>query len=128
MKHHLPLALLAALLGPAVSPRAADPRLDQQALSILEKHCHRCHGKDGSREGGMNYILDLRQLVERKNIIPGTPARSRLFRRSSEGDMPPEDEQPRPSPTDVAVLKSWIASLSPVAEPPGKVAEQEPGK
>jgi cytochrome c553 len=76
-------------------------------------HCARCHGQDGSVEGSLNYVADLTKLVARKKVVPNDPAASRLFRRVADGTMPPPDEQPRPSPAEVAALKKWIEAGAP---------------
>jgi serine/threonine-protein kinase len=107
---------LTVLLVPSL--RAAD--LAQQAHAILEANCFRCHGKDGSKEGGMNYVLDAAQLVKRKKITPNDPVKSKLFQRVTDADdpMPPKDEKPRPSKDDVAVLERWIKEGAPAFVPP----------
>jgi hypothetical protein len=108
-------ALLALCLLNATANAQADRRdvnkLGEQALAILKANCHRCHGGDGSGEGGFNYVLDLKQLLARGKIVPGNLKKSRLYRRLSSGDMPPEGEKPRPSAADVAVIKAWIEAL-----------------
>jgi cytochrome c5 len=111
---------LAVLLPPSL--HAAD--LAQQAHAILEATCFRCHGKDGSREGGMNYVLDAAHLVKRKKLTPGDPAKSKLFQRVTDADdpMPPRDEKPRPSKDDVAVLERWIKEGALPFVPPAAVA------
>ncbi|HEY1378946.1 MAG TPA: c-type cytochrome domain-containing protein, partial [Gemmataceae bacterium] len=111
------LAGLAVLLaGPAP---AAD--LARDALAVLRANCHRCHGQDGSREGGFGAVLDIAALRERGLVVPGDAERSKLLRRVVKGQMPPADEAPRPSPADVAALKAWIdagAPAPPVADAP----------
>ncbi len=99
-----------ALLVFASHARAADgdKQLAQQAKAVLKTHCYRCHGQDGSIEGSMNFVTDLAKLVARKHVVPGDLKGSRLYKRVDEGTMPPPDEQPRPSPAEVAVLKKWI--------------------
>ena len=99
--------------------RAADPdkaALAAKARTVLQTYCYRCHGKDGSVEGAMNYVADLPKLVARKKVVPGDPDGSRLFRRVDDGTMPPPDEKPRPSAEDVAILKRWIEAGAPGAE------------
>ncbi len=88
----------------------AEPDLSKKALSVLRTHCHRCHGQDGTNEGGFNFVLDRRQLVNRGKVIPGDTAKSKLFKRlASEDDpMPPEEEKNRPSKDEIAVIKKWI--------------------
>jgi formylglycine-generating enzyme required for sulfatase activity/tRNA A-37 threonylcarbamoyl transferase component Bud32/mono/diheme cytochrome c family protein len=88
--------------------------LAKKARDILHDNCYRCHGQDGAVEGGFNYVLDHQQLLKRgKKIVPRDPLASRLLRRIKKGEMPPEDEQPRPSEADVAVLEEWIAAGAP---------------
>src|SRR5262249_49601333 len=48
-----------------------------------------------------------------KKIVPGDPKASKLFRRIKEGEMPPEDEKPRPSEADIDILEKWIAAGAP---------------
>src|SRR5207302_396377 len=76
---------------------------------------YRCHGQNGRNEGGFNYVLDRQQLVSRKKIVPGQPAKSKLYRRlaSEDNPMPPEEEKPRPSKDDIAIVKQWIEMGAP---------------
>jgi WD40 repeat protein/mono/diheme cytochrome c family protein len=88
-----------------------------KAQAVLKKHCAQCHGDNGTKKGGMNYILDQGQLVERGQVIPGDPASSPLFQRIAKDEMPPA-KQPRPSAEEIAVLRQWVedrASFSAVA-------------
>src|SRR5262249_54245915 len=80
---------------------------------LLESRCHRCHGKDGTVEGGMSYILDRDRLVSRGKITPGKPAESPLFRRVKTGKMPPPGETPRLTTDDVLLLEKWIDAGAP---------------
>ena len=101
----LPLLVVGCLLG-AGPLRAADAdqaAVAAKALAVLNANCHRCHGQDGSAEGGMNFILDPAKLVARKKIVPGQPDQSLLFKRLSTGKMPPAGETPRPAEADIAV-------------------------
>jgi hypothetical protein len=113
-------------------PTPADPSpadLAVQARSILKKYCQRCHGGDGTREGGFGYVLDRARLIERGKVVPGDPAQSRLLRRVTDGDMPPEDEQPRPAAAEVVILRHWIETGAPdfgpgeTARPPVTAAD-----
>ena len=102
--------LAVLLLSPPVPTTDADPA-QRRALAVLEKYCHRCHGKDGSNEGQMGYVLDPKALVENKVIVPGDAAKSKLSKRAAEGEMPPEGETPRPDKPDIDALKEWINGL-----------------
>jgi tetratricopeptide (TPR) repeat protein len=112
---------LAILVGAGDVARAADTdarALATQARAILKTNCYRCHGQDGTNEGGFNYVADLGQLVSRRRVVPGEPAKSRLIKRILNADdpMPPAEEKVRPSTDDIALLKNWIAAGAPVAE------------
>jgi len=112
-----------ALLGvfPTRSP-AADDALATKARAVLQAHCYRCHGKDGSLEGGMSYILDRDKLITRKKIIPNDAPSSSLYKRVAAGKMPPPEESTRPSKDEIAVLRQWIDSgasrFAPAAQRP----------
>jgi formylglycine-generating enzyme required for sulfatase activity len=95
---------------PPAPPALRPEELASKAQEILRANCYRCHGQDGTIEGGFNYVLDRRQLVARRKIVPGDPEASRLYRRltSSDSPMPPEGEQPRPTATDIPLISDWI--------------------
>ena len=63
--------LVALAVGPSVAVAQEKSALAKQAHEILKANCYRCHGQDGTVEGGMNYILDVKTLVSRKKVIPG---------------------------------------------------------
>src|SRR5258708_1625436 len=65
------LALFTAAGFSRSSKAAEDVDLANKALGVLQTHCYRCHGKDGSLEGGMSFVLDRDKLINRKKIIPG---------------------------------------------------------
>ena len=107
-------ALIAAVLVPAAaaavangadgSPEAA------KAQQVLKSHCYRCHGQEGSVEGGMNFVLSASSLRSRKKVVPGSPQTSLLLKRmtSSDDPMPPADEKRRPSADEIAAVRAWI--------------------
>jgi mono/diheme cytochrome c family protein len=99
--------------SPPTTP--APEALAAKARDVLQTHCHRCHGRDGSNEGGFSYVLDAGKLVERRKVVAGEPGKSRLFKRITSGDnpMPPADELDRPTAEDVAVVKRWIEAGAP---------------
>ncbi|MBX9580609.1 MAG: WD40 repeat domain-containing protein, partial [Gemmataceae bacterium] len=107
-----PFPLAAGLVLLAGGPVSADDAADlaAKARTVLTTHCARCHGQDGAAEGGLNYAADLAKLVARKKVVPGDPDASRLFQRIAEGTMPPEGEEPRPSPAEVAAVRKWITA------------------
>lgn len=101
-------AALALLLTAAVAPADGPTPLAARAQAVLDRHCHRCHGQDGSVEGGFNYVLDRDKLVARRKVVPGRADESPLFRKITSGKMPPPDVSPRPSADEIAVLRAWI--------------------
>jgi serine/threonine-protein kinase len=120
MNRRFAALVLAALVGPAAltSARAADPdpKLAAQARGVLKKYCAGCHGPDGTNEGGMNYILDVKKLQEKKKLVPGDPAKSKLYKKVASGEMPPEEEKVRPGKEDVALLERWIRAGAPAED------------
>ncbi len=116
--------LLAALPVGAAEPEPSD--LARKAHGVLKTHCYRCHGQDGAVEGGMNYVLDLPKLVQRKKVIPGSADKSPLYKKLVNNLMPPPDEKPRPGPADLAVLKEWIEAGAPkVSSSPARATLSE---
>src|SRR5688572_26259863 len=115
MKH---LILCAAVMGGSLSGAAAEPsseELARKARELFTAHCYRCHGKEGANEGGFNYVLDRQRLLQRRKVVPGDAAKSRLYRRlfSTDDPMPPAEEKDRPSAADIALLKKWIDAGAP---------------
>jgi serine/threonine-protein kinase len=108
--------VLLTIAGLAIAvPARAEPdsaRLAAAAKAVLEKTCARCHG-GGQSEGGFGFVLDVKQLLDRKKVIAGGAVKSRLFKKVQLGEMPPEDEKPRPTPEEVAALKAWIDAGAP---------------
>jgi mono/diheme cytochrome c family protein len=88
--------------------------------SILEQSCHSCHGESGSNEGGMNYVLDLKRLVETGKIVARDAEKSDLMARIADGSMPPDGIEPRVSPADIALIGEWISAGAPFAEKPNR--------
>jgi serine/threonine-protein kinase len=126
MRRHS-LLLFVALFATAAPARAVqDPaKLAAAAQAVLKRACARCHA-DGQSEGGFGFVLDLKKLVEKNKVVPRDAAKSRLFKKVQAGEMPPEDEKPRPTADEVATLKAWIdagapsVAEAPAAEPPAR--------
>ena len=104
------LSILASAVAaaPAEGQESAAADLAVKAADVLRTNCYRCHGENGAVEGGFNFALDRPRLVETETVVPGDPEKSLLYRRVVDDEMPPADEEPRPSPADIAVLKKWI--------------------
>src|SRR6476646_7779493 len=109
------LAFPAVAPAAAPHPSAGHAELSRNALAVLKTHCHRCHGQDGSVEGGFNFVLDRDRLVSRRKVVPGDAARSPLLAKVAAGKMPPPDVKSRPTPDEVAVLRRWITAGAPGA-------------
>ncbi|MFL5244917.1 MAG: c-type cytochrome domain-containing protein [Gemmataceae bacterium] len=102
------------IIGPlGMRSAAADNSLASRANKVLETHCYRCHGKDGSLEGGMSYILDRDKLIARKKIISHDAASSALYKRVAGGKMPPPEEALRPTKDEIRALREWIDAGAP---------------
>lgn len=82
--------------------------LAKKVMGILRVHCGSCHADKS--EGGIDYILDAKQLVDRGKVVPGKPKRSRLLTRMKDADspMPPEGVSPRPTADEIELISSWI--------------------
>lgn len=118
LSHWFLLALLGLLAsGERLRAEPKPAELAKKAQAILKVNCHRCHGRDGAVEGGLNYILDRDKLIARKKVLPGKAEQSPLFKRMAAAKMPPPGEHPRPSLTDLAVIKQWIDAGAPSATP-----------
>lgn len=101
------------LLGPAALGDENHANLARKAQAILKANCYRCHGQEGANEGGFSYVLDRERLVAGRKVVVGEPDKSRLLKRVKRGEMPPEDEKPRPSEAEVGVLREWIEAGAP---------------
>jgi mono/diheme cytochrome c family protein/DNA-directed RNA polymerase subunit RPC12/RpoP len=98
---------------PPATPAAGTADLAQAVYALFKTYCYRCHGENGTAEGGLNYILDLDKIKARRKVIPGKPDASRLYRRVAQGEMPPEEERRRPQAADIDLLRRWIAAGAP---------------
>jgi hypothetical protein len=121
----------------------------QQAKEILTKNCAGCHGGGASaQEGKFDCVLDFKKLIMMTSntvkdpkdpsrfmhfVVPGDPDDSRLYVRVALGEMPPPvrfplPEIPRPTISDVSVLREWISScMGGGASSPGPAPAPGPG-
>jgi hypothetical protein len=118
-----------------------------QAYQILDRTCAHCHGggSAGARQGTPPFdcVLDEERLVSMVSatakdpethaparfLKPGDADHSRIYLRPLAGEMPPPDviglpANPRPSVSDLSVLRHWIESCIPASDNGGNV---EPG-
>ncbi|MCR9239620.1 MAG: hypothetical protein NXI17_23360 [Alphaproteobacteria bacterium] len=89
------LGLLLAISATAASAQGSDeavqpePSVEEQALTVLYKHCASCHSGN-KKEGNFNFVLDLEKLVGTpRYITPRHPEFSLLMNRITSGTMPP---------------------------------------
>jgi hypothetical protein len=101
----LALALFGSM---ALAQEQGAGSVPSKVQAILRTNCYRCHGQDGSVEGGFNFVLDRDQMVARQLVIPGDAENSKIYTRVRDGEMPEPGESPRPSEADIAILKDWI--------------------
>jgi hypothetical protein len=95
---------------PAAGPPApAKPVFDRDVLPLLTARCVRCHGTKKRKAQ-----LDVRShagLLEGGEsgpaLLPGSADQSLLFQMVQKGEMPP-GKNPKLTPAEVALLKTWI--------------------
>lgn len=116
-------SLVIGLLALTAHRCLADDGLAKKAAALLQVHCQRCHGQEGSAKGGLNFILERDKLVARAKIVPGKPGESKVYQRMLDGEMPPASVKRRPSANDVALLRQWIEAGAPAVHPPSRERE-----
>lgn len=107
-----------------------------QAYQILDRTCAHCHGggAPGARQGTPPFdcVLEPERMESMVSatakdpethqparfLKPGDPDHSRIYLRPLAGEMPPPDiiglpPNPRPSVSDLSVLRHWIESCVP---------------
>src|SRR4029450_2866129 len=68
------IAVGCGLAVPGIASAQSSPQqLAEKAQTVFKTHCYRCHGQNGANEGGLNYIADLQQLVNRRKVVPNDP-------------------------------------------------------
>jgi hypothetical protein len=81
-----------------------------RVLGVFEADCAKCHDKGGPNAGGMDYIMDLDELIATKKVVPKDPENSPVYKRmtSVESPMPPLTEERRPTANDITSVGKWI--------------------
>lgn len=114
---------------PPTTTTSACTLTTQQATTVLADTCANCHGgRNADERRGLppfDYVLDFTRLktarsqtvkdptdmsVGMRFVIPDDPDRSRLYLLVAVGEMPPAGALPRPTTSDVSVLRAWITS------------------
>jgi hypothetical protein len=87
-----------------------------QTRAVLQTNCAFCHENPDYIKGNFDFILEPDKLKTRisstgqRYVVPGDPDNSRIYQRAFAGEMPPSGQMPRPSMSDVDMLRQWIAS------------------
>jgi mono/diheme cytochrome c family protein len=113
-KHIQSLSTAPTAPAPTANRPPPGEELATQVHGVLRTACYRCHGEDGSSEGGFNFALNLPKLAQQL-VSPKNPAASKLYQRLTATDdtaMPPAGE-PRLTPQQTALFKSWIEAGTP---------------
>jgi hypothetical protein len=86
--------------------------LGKEVKQILEVNCGRCH--EGTKNGDMDYILQLPELVKNGKVVPGNKEDSQLFVRMQQQSMPPAFERvQRPTFGQIDQVGQFIDELDP---------------
>lgn len=86
--------------------------LSKKIHSFLQTHCHRCHGENGSAEGGLNHILDWQRLIDTGMINLNDLENSVILQRVVDGEMPADDET-KPVAEEIETLREWLKRGAP---------------
>ncbi|MEY2881683.1 MAG: Serine/threonine-protein kinase pkn1, partial [Verrucomicrobiota bacterium] len=126
----LACALAGFVAGPIFAQAVASDALDAHVHALLEKHCAACHvGKDKLTKDGKNGrdpVLDATTsrlaLIQSNHIVAGDPAKSDLFNLVSlpadDADRMPKSPEKPLAPTEVELLRRWIAGDAGAADRP----------
>ncbi len=135
------VVLLVLLAGHCLAQDAAeDVDFNREIRPILARHCFSCHGPDDEhREGGFRLDQRASAVGEADSgappVIPGDAANSELLKRIQSADaderMPPADLGKQLSPSEIDLLKRWIAAGAKYDQhwsfvPPSKIALPKP--
>ena len=125
MFSRLSLFTLAILQASTVLTHAAAPDVvtyEKDVRPILKAHCFHCHGESAELSGELD--LRLTRLMIRGGesgpaITAGKPAESLMVEYLTDGLMPPEEVENRPTDRQIETIIQWIAQGAPTeqAEP-----------
>src|SRR5882762_4659417 len=122
----LGLSLVSWCASAADSPKKAAGRVDfnRDIRPILSENCYKYHGPDdGARKAKLRFDIRAEALKPAKSgevpIVPGSPEKSQLVARITASDaddrMPPIKSGKTLSPTQIDLLKRWVAEGAPYA-------------
>lgn len=118
-----------APLAGEIPPDPTPVHFERDVRPLLRAHCMSCHGLE-KRAGN----LDLRTLpllmqggTQGPGIVPGSAARSLLYRKVASRSMPPEGELPL-TDAQLTTLRRWLDSAEPpVPAEPASITPIDPG-
>jgi mono/diheme cytochrome c family protein len=107
----------------ADSAKPTDSKVDfnRDIRPILSKNCFVCHGPDdGNRKAKLRLDVRDEALEPRKGgkpaIAAGHPENSRVVKKISAGEMPPEETGNKLTPAQIETIRKWIEQGAPYAE------------
>lgn len=110
MKARLLVSLLAAAVASGATAERDTPIFEKDVQPILSSYCLTCHGKSSPEEG-----VDLRtaRTVLRGGfngpvVKRGSPEESLLYKKLSQGKMPPPAFKSQVPEADVEIIRRWI--------------------
>ncbi len=87
-----------------VPPGEDSPSFETTVRPFLEENCLACHSSR-RRKGG----LDLEAYDSIEKVTADADRWEEVIRKVGAGEMPPEDEEPRPEPADVQALTAFVS-------------------
>jgi len=118
------LSTLVLVLASTPVP-AAEPALtfEENVRGIFQAHCLECHGETDKLKGGLDLRLKRFLVAGGESgaaIVAGKPDASLLIERVAAGEMPPGKDSKKLTPTQIDVIRRWIAAGAPTARPEPK--------
>src|SRR5262249_44346130 len=122
----LALSFVLSIASAADSPKKAAVYVDfnRDIRPILSENCYKCHGPDdGARKAKLRFDIRAEALKPATSgevpIVPGSLEKSQLVTRITASDlddrMPPIKSGKTLSPTQIDLLKRWVAEGAPYA-------------
>ena len=97
-----------------------------KAVDILDARCGQCHHQDS--EGGIDYVHDIKELIEKRKLVPGKLDQSRIWIRINDvhDPMPPEGSDEGLTENEKDILREFILRLAePGTNPDSANADSE---
>lgn len=124
----LPFVVISAALA-QTAPAPPGPALAAAAEAVFTAKCTQCHGRDLSHpKGNFGFITDLRRLAASPDyVVPGKPEESEIWKKISDGDMPPNTAKAGPlTDADKQAILAWIQAGAPASDPANPIAGPGP--